>query len=114
MSAVGMIEVLESFIPTASVFELDIQMFGVEPEHRHGGQEFSRKARFILALLRTDGLRPAFIDAVAETQPAVVLKAQYGLGKFLVCRDDQQAASKSLSIGHGHQPCEQAVASSVR
>lgn len=43
-------EFLESFIPSATVFELDIQMFGVQPEHRHGGQEFSRASFFILWL----------------------------------------------------------------
>ena len=43
-------EFLESFIPSAIVFELDIQMFGVQPEHRHGGQEFSRESGFILSI----------------------------------------------------------------
>ena len=79
-----MIEFLKSFVPTATVFELDIQMFGVEPEHRHGGQEFFGLSRFSLPLLRTDRFRPPLTDAVAEAQSAVVAETYDGFGKVLV------------------------------
>jgi hypothetical protein len=77
-------EIMENFIPPTTVFKLDIQMFGVQPEHRHGGQEFSRESGF-LSMLRTDGFRPTRTDAVAKTQFAVVVEYHDGLGKILVC-----------------------------
>ena len=40
-------------------------MFGVEPKHRHRGQQFSGKTRFILVPLLTDRLGPALVNAVA-------------------------------------------------
>ncbi len=64
---------MESFIPTATIFKLDIQMFAVEPEHPDGRKEFSRFSPFMLSLLRTHRFCPALTDAVAETQSAVVL-----------------------------------------
>ncbi len=64
---------MESFIPTATIFKLDIQMFAVEPEHPDGRQEFSRFSSFLLSLLRTHRFCPAFIYAVAEAQSAVIL-----------------------------------------
>jgi hypothetical protein len=78
-------EILERFIPSATVSELDIQMFGVQPEHRHGGQEFSRESRFILWMCRTHRFGPTLTDAVAEAQFAVVVEYHDGLGKILVC-----------------------------
>ena len=68
----SLLELLESFVPTATVFELDIQMFCIESEHRHGIQEFSGLSRFSLPLLRTDRFRPPLTDAVAEAQSALV------------------------------------------
>ena len=35
--ALWTIEFLDSFIPAATVLELNIQVFGVEPEHRYRG-----------------------------------------------------------------------------
>jgi hypothetical protein len=70
---VSMIEFLQSFIPTATIFKLDIQMFAVEPEHHDSRQEFSRFSSFMLSLLRTHRFCPAFTNTVAETQSAVVL-----------------------------------------
>jgi hypothetical protein len=84
-----MIGILESFIPTATVFKLDIQMFGVEPEHRDGEQEFACEPRFILSPVRTDRFCPTLTDSVAETQSAVVTESHDGLGKVLVCLDCQ-------------------------
>ena len=70
---VSMIEFLQSFVPTATIFKLDIQMFAVEPEHPDSRQEFSRFSSFMLSLLRTHRFCPAFTNTVAETQSAVVL-----------------------------------------
>ncbi len=101
---VSRIEVLERLVPTATVLELDVQMIGVEPEHRDGGQEFSGLSRFSLLLLRTDRLRPTFIDAVAEAQSAVVTESQHGFAKILVHHYGQQAPSKRLFTSHSvHQ-----------
>jgi hypothetical protein len=97
---VSMIEFLESFVPTATVFELDIQMFGVEPEHRHDGQEFSGLSRFSLPLFRTDRFRPTFTDAVAEVQSAIVTESHDGFGKVLVRHYVQQGPSNSLFTSH--------------
>mgnify|MGYP003718759849 CR=1 FL=1 len=69
----SMIEFLKSFVPTATVFELDIQMFAVEPEHPDSRQEFSRFSSSMLSLLRIHRFCPAFTNAMAETQSAVVL-----------------------------------------
>jgi hypothetical protein len=101
---VSMIEFLESFVPTATVFELDIQMFGVEPEHRHDGQEFSGLSRFSLPLFRTDRFRPTLIDAVAETQSAFITELEDGFCKVLVNLDRNKVSSKSIFTGHGHFP----------
>jgi hypothetical protein len=70
-----------TFIPSATVFKLDIQMFRVEPERRHGGQQFSRESRNILSPARTDCFGPTLADAVAETHSAVVTQSHDSLGK---------------------------------
>jgi len=68
-------------------------MFGVQPEHRHSGQEFSRESGVLLSIVRTDGLCLPLIDAVAETQSAVVMQEHDGLGKVVVCFYRQQVTS---------------------
>lgn len=98
------IEGLKRFIPTAAVFKLDVQVFRVEPEQRHGGQEFPRSSRFILLLLRTDRFRPTLIDAVAETQSAFITELEDGFCKVLVNLDRNKVSSKSIFTGHGHFP----------
>ena len=81
--------ILQSFIPTATVLKLNIQMFGVQPEHLHRGQQFCRLSGFDLAVARPYGLCPTLIDAVAEAQSTVVMQLNDSLGKILVYRYGQ-------------------------
>ena len=83
-------EILQRFVPTAAVLELDIEMFGVESKHRDDPQQFSGDPRLVLSPVPTDRFRPTLLDAVTETQAAIVVKPQNGLGKRLVHFDVQQ------------------------
>ena len=92
---VSMIEFLQSFVPTATIFKLDIQMFAVEPEHRDSRQEFCRFSSFMLSLLRTHRFCPAFTYAVTDTQSAVVLKRMTASVKSAFTSTDNSALLES-------------------
>ena len=75
---------LQRFIPTAAIFELNVQVFGVEPEHGYRSQERFSLPTFLLPLFRTDRFRPALIDPMTKTKSALVPQPNNSLGKVLV------------------------------
>src|SRR5262245_870591 len=86
--------------PAAAVGKLNIEMFGVEPEHRDGRKELSRQPAVILTPLRSDRLGPPFPDAVAETEPTPIPQTQHCLSERFVRGSAQKFALQTLGTGH--------------
>src|SRR5579872_2569986 len=73
--SVGRAQFLERFVPAAAIAEFDVEMFGIEPEHRHGPQQRTGEATVVFAPRRPERLRPALADTMSETETALVAES---------------------------------------
>lgn len=87
-------------LPTATVGELDVEVLGVQPKHRDGGEQFTGETVLFFARVGTEGFGPTLADAMAETQVAPVAEAQDGFGEIVVGFDRDERASQLVFTRH--------------